>query len=218
MTAGAGVVTSRVAAGGVRRRLPRAVGGGRRTSSTGSRTSCPSRRASGTQFTDNFEQICDGRRGLGHQRAGRPARAARCSASPMSFLLMRFRLLNDMLSPLAIGAQRDPDLRARRRVQQHVLHHVGDPAAADGDARRLLHRARQRGQGPAPGRGDAPRAAALVRRQPQPGAAQGAHPQRRAVPVHGAEDRRAGSPSSRRSSPSTSAARRTASAAASPRT
>ena len=79
---------------------------------------------------------------------------------------MRFRLLNDMRHAAGHRPQRDPDLRARRRVQQHVRHHVGDPAAADGDARRLLHRPRQRRQGPAPGRADAPRAAALVRRPP----------------------------------------------------
>ena len=55
----------------------------------------------------------------------------------MSFLLARFRLLNDLVTPLAIAAERDSDLRAGGGVQQHVLDHERGPAAADGHPRRL---------------------------------------------------------------------------------
>ena len=66
--------------------------------------------------------------------------------------------------PAGGRAQRDPDRRAGVGVQQHVRQHVRGAAAADGDADRVLHRPRQRRQGPAPGAADPPRADALVRR------------------------------------------------------
>ena len=88
--------------------------------------------------------------------------------------------------------QRHPDLRARRGVQQDVLADVGGAAAADGDARRLLHRARQVAKGL---RQVQPTHLELLRSYaatPRAGPAQGADPQRRALPVHRAEDRRPG--------------------------
>ena len=81
--------------------------------------------------------------GVGTQRAGRARRRHRARR--------RRELPADALPPAQRHAQpaghrpqRHPDHRARLGVQRHVRHHVGDPPAADGDARRLLHRARQR--------------------------------------------------------------------------
>ena len=96
-----------------------AVGAGRRASSTGSRTSCPSRRRIWDAFTGNLDQIWAAARGVGHERPHRAARRHRRSASPW--------LPADALPAAQRHAhaarhrpQRDPDLRARRGVQQHV--------------------------------------------------------------------------------------------------
>ena len=172
----------------------------------------------GRRSSTTSTQIWCGGRGLRPQRPRSGSLVGTVLGVAVSFLLMRFRLLNDMLSAAGHRPQRDPDLRARRGVQQHVRHHVGDPAAADGHAGRVLHRPRQRRQGLRQVEADAPRAAALVRRHPDAGAEQGA---RSRTPCRTCSRRSRSPPrppSSRPSSPSTSAARRTGSATASRRT
>ena len=136
----------------------------------------------------------------------------------MSFLLMRFNLLNELLTPLAIALNAVPIFVLvavfnnmfsitsevpRRLMVTVVVYFIV-----------LVNVAR----GLAPGEPDASRAAAVVRRQPDRGAGQGPRAQRRAVSVHGAQDRRARPRSSRPSWPSTSVDRRTGSELASSRT
>ena len=110
----------------------------------------------------------------------------------MSFLLMRFRLLNDMLTPLAVALNAIPifvlvavfnnmfaitSTVPRRLMVTLVVYFIVLVNVAKG--LRQVER-------------DAPRAAALVRRHADAGAHQGARPERRALPVHRAQDRRSG--------------------------
>ena len=147
----------RVAAARVRHRLPRALGSRRQRLRL--EAVLPAQAVEHLDPVHRQPQLDPrGRGGLRRQRTGRPAVRHRPRR--------RHELPPDALPPAqrhALAArrrpQRHPDLRAGRRVQQHVRHHVGDPAPAHGDVGRLLHRAHQRRQGPAPGRVDARRAA-----------------------------------------------------------
>ena len=108
----------------------------------------------------------------------------------MAFLLMRFRLLNDMLTPLAIALNAIPIFVLvavfnnmfsitseipRRLMVTLVVYFIVLVNVAKGLRQVEAH---------------PPRAAPVVRRQPVAGAGQGARAQRRAVPVPGAHDRR----------------------------
>ena len=104
-----------------------------------------------TEFRDNVGADLGGHAGLGPER---PHRAARRHG----------RRRRDGVRARAVPAaerpgdaardraQRGADLRARGRVQQHVLDHERGAAAPDGDPRRLVHRPGQRRPGPARGR------------------------------------------------------------------
>ena len=59
-------------------------------------------------FTGNLDQIWEAAKVSGHERPHRPARSAPRFGVAMAFLLMRFRLLNDMLTPLAIALNAIP--------------------------------------------------------------------------------------------------------------
>ena len=126
---------------------------------------------------------------FGSQRLGRPARRddpRSCDELPADALPAAQR----HGQPVGRSAQCDPDHRPRVGVQQPVRQHLRGATPVDGHARRVLRRARQRGQGSSPGRADAPRAASLLCRLALRRAAQGPRSERRSVPVHGAEDRR----------------------------
>ena len=213
---GRSATSARVAAAAVRRRLPHAVGARRRRV----RLEAVLPAQAVEHLVGVRRQLRPGVGGGGGLRAQRPRRTGRRHRARR-----RRELPADAVpaaqrhaQPAGDRPQRDPDHRAGGGVQQHVRDHVGDPAPPDGDAGRLLHRARQRRQGAAPGRGDAPRADALVRRHADAGADQDADPQRRALSVHGDPHRRPERRDRWPSSPSTSADRRTGSATASRRT
>ena len=100
--------------------VPRALGGCSSRCSTSSRTSCRPPSAIWDQFRRNLELIWDATSvSGGNALVGLVA--GTLFGVAMSFLLMRFNLLNELLTPLAVGAQRGADLRARGGVQQHVL-------------------------------------------------------------------------------------------------
>ena len=82
----------------------------------------------------------------------------------MSFLLMRFNVLNDMIGPLAVALNAIPIVVLVAVFNEPVLQHLRGAAAADGDAHRLLRRARERGEGSTRCAVDPPRADAVVRR------------------------------------------------------
>ena len=136
----------------------------------------------------------------------------------VAFLLMRFRLLNDMLTPLAIALNAIPifvlvavfnNMFAitseipRRLMVTLVVYFIVLVNVAKGLRQvEATHLELLRSYAATPSQ--------VLR--------QGTRPERRAVPVHGADASPRRPPSSRRSSPSTSAARRTGSATASRRT
>ena len=122
----------RVAAVAVRRRLPRAVGAGRR----GVRLEAVLPAQAVEHLGGVRRQLrpdLGRRRRLRAQRPRRPGRrhrARRRRELPADALPAAQR----HAQPAGHRPQRDPDHRAGGRVQQHVRHHVGDPAPADGDA------------------------------------------------------------------------------------
>ena len=145
--------------------VPRCCGSSPCRRSTSSRTSCRRRRAIWPSVRRQLQP---------HQgRRLRVRAATRWSAwssgtllgVAMAFLLMRFRLLDELVTPLAVALNAIPIIVLVSRVQQHVPTTTRDAAPADGHAGRVLHRARQRRQGAAPGRPDPRRADALVRRR-----------------------------------------------------
>ena len=150
------------ATAGVRGAAPRRLGGWSCVASTSSRTSCPARPSIGARFVDNWSNIWEA---MHRDRARTPLvglffgtiarRADGVPAEPLQSSTSWSRRWRSPSTPSRI--------RARVGVQQHVLHDQRGAAAADGDARRLLHRVRERRQGPAPGRRHAHRADAVVR-------------------------------------------------------
>ena len=128
----------------------------------------------------------------GRERARRAGVRRRSAACALSFLLMRFNVVNELVTPLAVALNAIPII-----VLVPVFNNMF--ASTTEVPRRLMvtlivsfivlvnvaKGLRQVERHP-------PGADAFVRRVADRDPRQGAHPQRRAVPVHGAQDRRPG--------------------------
>ena len=170
-----------------------AVGAGRQASSTSSRTSCRRRRRSGRQFVDNWSDVVrtpctvTGTNALvglvlgtvARRRAELPADAlprrstSWSPRSPIALNAIPIIVLVSVFNNMFASTTEVP----RRLMVTLIVYFIVLVNVAKG--LRQVQR-------------DPPRADALVRRVADRGPAQGAHPQRRAVPVHRAQDRRAG--------------------------
>ena len=137
--------------------------------------------------------IWEAMRVSGTNAARRPAGRHRSSVWRCRSCCSRFQLLDELVTPLSIALNAIPIFVLVAVFNNMFSHHQRGAAAADGHARRVLRRARQRGQGTAPGR--RPTHVELMRslrRQRLDSAAQGAGAQRGARTSSPAlQDRRA---------------------------